>query len=632
MTGLTGLHAPWRRVSQDVGHYALMWPTFALFSILGVVSSVFRLLRWGLDQPLYLVVTVVLTTGIFALGALIAGLAVTRLSSRHLLASALLLWSVIALTRYLLSRELTGAFGGQPPDLAVWPVILSWLTVLAWVGLLAGWQAVNFRQQDSARSLQISIDRLRDLTAREWSDLDSARDELAYLVRRTIGPVINQLALLLNSTHGGEANRQFADSVQRVTERSRQLIRDASHDMQGLAGRAKALGSPVFVGTPQEAASQSRSRPRVALQRVRLEPGIAVPVTIVILAISSPALGLTSVLFFGIALPVTYLFLRIIATTAERVHDLFQIPRIVIVVASYFGASVLALLVTNVVMNLVAEQPADSIWMSPRFGIPFLIFVLSISVLSTTVVSLTVADWRQWAQVRVQLADTQRSLDELALDMARQHDRLQAQTASMLHGPIQGRLATIAMLVQFDNGCLSAQTAQSCLDLLNECETDIGRSSNDPRDEYMSIWQLLSDLRRQWTGLLAISWVVEPDVTDLVNGDAGVLRELETTVAELASNASRHGAARHLEFSIALTAHHIRLIARDDGRGPSFPIGQGLGLGELGLGGLMGQSPVITVDPDGWCSVTRTLRRPAAGQPHNTAQRPPIPHSAPVWQ
>ena len=135
--------------------------------------------------------------------------------------------------------------------------------------------------------------------------------------------------------------------------------------------------------------------------------------------------------------------------------------------------------------------------------------------------------------------------------------------------------------------------------MLDACQHDLVRVAEDPFSEHRTIEEVLEDLRAQWSGLLTVSWKLDPSMKMRLDGSAPLLRTFESLIADLASNASRHGAARRLQLMIAPEKNGIRVVARDDGRGPELPVTMGMGLSDAQT-----RTSKIVIDADGWCVVT----------------------------
>ena len=292
--------------------------------------------------------------------------------------------------------------------------------------------------------------------------------------------------------------------------------------------------------------------------------------------------------------------------------------RTLVSASSYFVARMAGVLAANLIAVGVALALANqaALWVQSHwlpqeqqvpFALPlresgFAVVVILASLIITTGAALVVADGKVWARAEERLMATQSALDTLDQDMTRRYQQMRAQTTAMLHGPVQGRLATIAMTLRFEDGDAPREVVDSCRAMLDACQQDLARVATDPFSEHRSTDQIVTDLRAQWSGLLDISWEVDAAAGNRLNASAGVRRRFETLVADLASNALRHGSAHTLRFLVTMDDEDLCVVARDDGRGPQLPVMPGKGLGDGDV-----TEPQISMDTDGWCRVTVRL-------------------------
>ena len=229
-----------------------------------------------------------------------------------------------------------------------------------------------------------------------------------------------------------------------------------------------------------------------------------------------------------------------------------------------------------------------------------------------------------WEQERRDMADVAERLVRLEADLVAldgdteaEYERVCQHTARLLHGPIQGRLAAIAMLLQLssrEDGGVSPATLNTCRSLADACVEDLDLlvqvdRAPPPLEEAMRI------LRGRWLGLLALRWYFQPEARALIDSDMVLRTKFEDFVADCATNACRHGAARRMTVSARiLDSGDIEVAAEDDGGGPALPIDVGSGLGALGR---QGMEWTIDRTPEGGCVVryrltaTSVLRRQA---------------------
>ena len=586
----------------EIAYYALRPRTFVIYGGFMVVASGLRAYRWtqNLGDVVLVIAAAVVT---LVIGASIAWLIRTKVAGQALWKWALVLWMSTAVIRHLAEVEASHVQAISSSQVTVTSLVLSIGSTSIWVVLIAGFQAVNSFQQSTTESLRLGIERLRTETKRRWAELDEERSRLAASVQQAITPVLQDLMALLSARDSIAGVSGFAAIASSVAEDSRALVRQASHEMSQLAQRSSTLAkTPATEGDP--IASRRGRRPVLAAANARVEP-ISVLVALPALGFAAPAPVPGTVLRLLLAALLAYVFLSAIAWAVPRMSILANRPSLLVVLGGNALGVLGGIVVSGWMIGSLVDSSPQTIWLVPGSTPWFEILVWLIGTIVAMVVSLIVADRRMWMDAARQLAQTQQALDLLDIDMRRQYERMTAQTASMLHGPIQGRLATVGMTLRFAGDQVSAEQLVSLEALLRECEVDLMRASIDPRHEHASAWDVLIALRSQWAGLLDITWTLSVQATKEIDSDSVLVRNLETLVADLASNASRHGSAREVHLEISLTDSHLRVQSRDDGTGPLDPVSPGIGLGSLSAGRLS-----IAIDPDGRCCVTALIPRP----------------------
>ena len=586
----------------EIAYYALSPRTFVIYGGFMVVAGGLRAYRWTQNLgDVALVITAAVV--ILAIGASIAWLIRNKVAGQVLWKWALVLWMSTAVIRHLAEVEASHIQSNSNSQVTVTSLVLSIGSALVWVVLIAGFQAVNSFQQSTTESLRVGIERLRTETKRRWAELDEERSRLAASVQQAITPVLQDLMALLSARDSIAGDSGFASLASNVAEDSRALVRQASHEMSQLAQRSSTLAkTPTTDGDP--IALRRGRRPVLAAANARVEP-VSVLVALPALGFAAPAPVPGTVLRLLLAALLAYVFLSAIAWAVPRMRVLAKWPPLLVVLVGNAIGVLGGIVVSGSMIGSLVDSSPQTIWLVPGNSLWFEILLWFIGTIVAMVVSLMVADRRMWMDAARQLAQTQQALDLLDMDMKRQYERMAAQTASMLHGPIQGRLATVGMTLRFAGDQVSAEQLVSLEALLRECEVDLVRASMDPRHERASAWDVLIALRSQWAGLLDITWTLSVQATREIDSDSVLVRNLETLVADLASNASRHGGAREVHLEISLTGSHLRVQSRDDGTGPANPVAPGIGLGSLSAGSLS-----IAIDPEGRCCVTALIPRP----------------------
>lgn len=591
-----------RRLVEEMARLSLRPLTFIIFGALVLVVTLLRSLRWDLGEAGKILIFLSVSLLIFLIGITTAALLSRRMFRASMPLVAVVLWSILAAVRRTVELVLANTLDAAGADASPFPIILAIASTLAWVILIAGLQAVNVLRRQASAGVEANIEQLRRLNEARWEQLDAERTSMARWIRRTVTPTMDRLSAMIASSTIRWQEPGFARQVEKIAESSREVVRQASHSMTRLAGRAEELSGAL----DQAEGAVSRQRPSIIVKEVRVAPVASALIGMTVLALSAPALRPASIVALVVGPPTAFVALWLLRPVAEDSHHRLHIPRIAGVLVANLIAVVVALALAN-----QAALWTQSRWLPQEqqvpFALPFLepgfaVVVIVASMVITTVAALVVADAKVWSLAEERLIATQSALDTLEQDMTRQYEQMCAQTTAMLHGPIQGRLATIAMTLRFEDGEVPREVVDSCRGMLDACQKDLARVATDPFSEHRSTVQVLTDLRAQWSGLLDISWEIDAAAQTRLSSSAGVRRRFETLVADLASNASRHGSAHTLKVSVTEDGKDLCIVARDDGRGPQFPVTAGMGLADADA-----NQPQISMDADGWCRVTVRL-------------------------
>jgi signal transduction histidine kinase len=595
--GATGL-----RVVEEVGLYALKPRTFALMAVISGGLTVMRASNAGVTNVWQTVAFTAISLSVLIPAALLGNILCRTLPPAKWAPAAATLWCGVVLIRFTVEILLANGVLSNSIDWSIMTLLFAILRTLAWVALFAGVQGINSMRRSTSKSLQESVEDLRQLNRQRWRQLNEERLRMARWIRRTVTPTLDQLSSLMTADSLQWRSPEFANLVEEIADSSREVVREASHRMKTLAQRAAILDEsfdkdPHSIDHAAQQTTVFRARESLVVKQLRIEPGPAVLLVATLLLVSGPGLRLSTLVIDIAGALMAYLAFRVLAPLAEAFHRFTRTPRILGVLLGYLIGSLLAIATANVVVTGFVETgfAPDA----PFFTSSTLWLVLVGSLIITTGASVLVSDGRVWREEEVRLNRNLTALDAFDRDMTQQYVKIRAQSAALLHGPVQGRLATIAMTLRFQQPPISRETIQTCQTILDECRKDLERVARSPLVDPASITQILESLRVQWQGLVDISWNVDDQTLTTLDRDKDCLRSLETMVADLVSNASRHGSARNIHITLSAGDTHIDVVARDDGRGPVGPVTLGAGLGESLISDVS-----ITVDSDGWCVVT----------------------------
>ena len=285
-----------------------------------------------------------------------------------------------------------------------------------------------------------------------------------------------------------------------------------------------------------------------------------------------------SVLLIAVLGPlVTVFFLLIRQYVAERFLD-----RILAV-----GS---ALLLLYVAIDFLARNLLDVLDQSLPFPPQISAFrsILAVLVISTAVT----------LQLRSENLKTllEKSLSESIMTAAKfsaENIRLKKELAQLLHGPVQGKLASIAMSLNLyltqDSAKKTSEREKwiaKARETLYEIVDDIEGTSNFPEGN-LDISIYLTDLSAQYAFLLDIEAKIEPDTKEVLEENAELTDAVQDIVANAVTNSLRHGFSRKVEILLdSPSPHHVRVTVKDDGVGPKVGLTPGFGLNHvISLGG-----------------------------------------------
>lgn len=159
--------------------------------------------------------------------------------------------------------------------------------------------------------------------------------------------------------------------------------------------------------------------------------------------------------------------------------------------------------------------------------------------------------------------------------------------ALLLHGPVQGRLAAVAMLLKLDSGTAGAgDTAADIRErsqaILDQVVVDLTAVVDGTFDDGRALPERLAQLVERWQGLAVVSLTGDERAFDAVTDLSALRIWIFEIVEEGINNAVTHGCATHIDVHIAVESEAIEVNVRDDGIGVRTDTEQGLGLSTIG--------------------------------------------------
>ncbi|MFM1965910.1 MAG: hypothetical protein RL134_1635 [Actinomycetota bacterium] len=568
-----------RTIADRVGsRWCCSWQVALALVALGVVVTTgWGTTRGGLTVGEYLLAELLADTaggGVL----LLASVTVMRHRNRRTVPLALVIavWAAVGLARGIVLAQfyLEG----------VEQILSATLSLTAWA-LLVIYLAATFAEERSrTRRLQQANAELLLVRGSMEELLQEERSRLVEAVRQAVAPEITrlrQLVMVLDRPADTQAITALAD---RVAAYSTDVVRETSMRLRH--------DDDVSLPTTPDVDRAARA-PGVLRSYATARQPIVIPMALIaIKAVSVWAsqddpsaalwgfLGLVSVA--GLAI--------MVRAVADR---FFRRPS----VSELVSTTALIAAVALALMEIFDWARAGAVGPTyvPLAMIGF--FVFAVLAAGRLAVGM---EWR-WAN---QTEEWKRVNDDLEQANRHLRDEVHAareQLAGILHGPVQGRLAAASMALRMyvaareagDPGDLSATVAMATT-LLDRARADIDRLGVPESPDAITFEEGVARISRNWSGLLEI----DADIHDPWQRPPDVMAGCLDLIAELVTNASRHGDARHVSLRVVgLDERRLRIEAVDDGSGPTEHVREGQGL--AGVRRWHGEWEIAAVVPRG---------------------------------
>jgi len=176
-----------------------------------------------------------------------------------------------------------------------------------------------------------------------------------------------------------------------------------------------------------------------------------------------------------------------------------------------------------------------------------------------------------------------RELAVAAID--RETTRMKREFAQMLHGSVQGKIASIAMSLKL---FLSSSADQSpanrdawilkAKEILMDLSDQI-KGLKDGNDQVQGVTDFLQALQGQYAKLVHISYEVSPPAQRYLAEQKISTEGIKEVLANAVTNSLRHGLARNIQIDLNLADEkNFKISVRDDGQGVDDHIQPGLGI------------------------------------------------------
>jgi signal transduction histidine kinase len=166
--------------------------------------------------------------------------------------------------------------------------------------------------------------------------------------------------------------------------------------------------------------------------------------------------------------------------------------------------------------------------------------------------------------------------------------RMKRELAHLLHGPLQGKLSSVAMSL---NLFLTQEPIQKSIDgdkwvtiagaKIQEMISEIERSSHSEEFD-PNVPAFLKLLSLEYEPLLNISSTMEPETSRVLSEDFELARATEDVISNAVTNSLVHGAAKNVQIRIdSSSLSQVRVQVTDDGVGLKEKFEAGFGLNHI---------------------------------------------------
>lgn len=420
-----------------------------------------------------------------------------------------------------------------------------------WLALIA---VVVDQARSHARTVGELGERIRAVEDAVIGEEDDLRHEMERTHADVLAPVREVLGEVIRRLAGMAGGRQAAAEAMALHRLVADEVRPRSHELLG-AMPPELLVDPADVVPPR--AERMRMVARLAVTRVAGPTWLAVvlPMALVLL-FAVQQVGPLFIAVAGLAYAVeAFVLLRLAAALLDPRLPRMRTPvAAACVIATYLGIAAVA------VANGWAWGGLASIGRWIEW--PALITLPTVWLALATVR----AGERQRGSVEARLEQV---LDDLAVIATRRRQRIRHERqvlGRLLHGSTQATLLSVAarLALAADDADSGRAVRAAAADLAALRERLAGAS-----EESWVARDALDDLVMLWSGAVEVRVDVADEVLEALDAAPATRAGVLDVVAEGLTNAVRHGGASRVDVGIGQAdPHRMRIVVRDDGRGP----------------------------------------------------------------
>jgi signal transduction histidine kinase len=421
----------------------------------------------------------------------------------------------------------------------------------------------------SVTELQASTARLLALRSSALADLVDVRARVRTIVVDQVLPRVRRLQADLGDGHGQMTGDRLM-RLSRIAEMySQGIVRQASQQVSQLSTVRAENDETALPEAGQEPPTARRQPLLISIRWSALVFGATLAPLILTGPPDDPGLPI----LIGICLLLAMLGLGafVQARTATRSRTTFW-------TVCWTAGSVIA---DVGIFAALGQLPGRLSSPVPLISLMVIVFILAM---------LAASMERHLRGIAAQADDLGRVEEEITNINTGLQDDLAAEkrrVALLLHGPVQGRLAAVAMLLRLEvtsarPGEASVDTRERCQLILDHVVADLTAVVDGSFDDGLPLPDRLTQLAERWQGIAAVSLTSDRRAFDAVAGDAGLRTWIFEIVEEGINNAVTHGRATRIDVQIGVQDGLIEVSVRDDGVGIGAEVEPGLGLPTIG--------------------------------------------------
>ena len=554
------------------GRWAVSLRVWVIVALLMQIPAAVRASQtMGVPAPAMLVPGLL---GALALGAVLLAADLTILRSRITTPVSgwlvLAIWFIACTVRFLVAdfTFLLLAPGGVGFSLG--QVIAGCVSLLGWMWLLSAYFAINDYYRASSNELRASMTRLLEISNRQVVDDERLRASLSASIEEAVLPTIGVLTREVSVLNDRSSQQELLALAERAGGEARLLVREISHGIAG--GKFSVISSTGSIETAE-------------LMRNAREP------------------WLVSLLWAPLLLAFSILPLAFANFGAGA------LLRVLVAFAAWFGVCVLLRLMQNgfsgwrsvktfgfvlvsnlfaIVAGIVVTVLVNPDWQLSKSALQLLGLCAVAILAGVTAASMSraVSGLRKDGEI---LAEQNRLIIEATVRLDDSIGRLRRQVAQVLHGPVQGRLAAVALSLHlFVDGQRSGlvvsreETFRRCRALLEQVNIDIGVIMNGGPESIEAIDVQLTKLAQRWVGLICVEYTISAIARTSIDLSPALQCRVGSVIDEAINNAVTHGRAPSVFITVDSTpSHGIRIEALDNGKGVPEEVVPGFGLRDI---------------------------------------------------